>query len=154
MLNGPSCNVEQTLWTLALLLELLEPQLPPFQDWVKGRRTLQPQECDSISFLPHLIHLGGGGLLKIPVSAACKNPLPLACTRPTHFCSSNITPLAKASGPHSYTRSALWLCLSPSLERQSSKPSETMLLFTHVQRTELSLPVVGAQSIFVYKKAN
>lgn len=47
-----SCNVERKLWTLALLLALLDPQLYLFQDWVKGHGTMQPKECNSTQIRP------------------------------------------------------------------------------------------------------
>lgn len=43
----PGCNTERKLQTLGLLLALLNPQLPLFQDWLKGNGTLEPEECSS-----------------------------------------------------------------------------------------------------------
>lgn len=39
--------MEQTLWTLALLPALLNPQLYPFQDWFRGNGTSETQGCNS-----------------------------------------------------------------------------------------------------------
>lgn len=40
--------MEQKLWTLALLLALLDVQLPIFQEWIKGNGTLRTQGYDSM----------------------------------------------------------------------------------------------------------
>lgn len=38
--------MELKLWTLTLLVALLNLQLPLYQDWLKGHGTLEPEECD------------------------------------------------------------------------------------------------------------
>lgn len=64
--------------TLALLLALLNPQLPPFQDSFKGPGTLKTEECKSTQIKPLTSHSPEGASENVDFSSAPRTPLPWA----------------------------------------------------------------------------